>query len=94
MTLIGYTMMCEQAGPKQLRARRRPRRGSRLRLRGDQRPLLPVAGLPSRLAIQVTASPELLRRRARAVRRRVLTHPAAKGRRIVARLWAGVAAAG
>ena len=37
MTLIGYTMMCEQAGPKQLVRDVAPRRGSRLRLRGHQR---------------------------------------------------------
>jgi hypothetical protein len=32
MTLIGYTMMCEQAGRSSWCARRRPRRASRLRL--------------------------------------------------------------
>ncbi len=53
MTLIGYTMMCEQAGPEAAGARRRPRRGGGLRLRGHQRSLLPVAGVPGPLAVRV-----------------------------------------
>ena len=53
MTLIGYTMMCEQAGPKQLVRDVAPRRASGLRLRGHQRPLLPVARLARPLAVRV-----------------------------------------
>jgi Luciferase-like monooxygenase len=52
VTLIGYTMMCEQAGPKQL-VRDVAFAEERLRLRGHQRPLLPVAGLTRPFPIRV-----------------------------------------
>ena len=53
MTLIGYTMMCEQARSETAGTRCRPRRGSWFRLRGHQRPLLPVARLARPLAVRV-----------------------------------------
>ena len=43
MTRFGYTLMTEQSGPKELVAVRRRRRAGRVRLRGVERPLLPVA---------------------------------------------------
>ena len=43
MTRFGYTLMTEQSGPRELVRLRRRGRGGRLRLRGDERPLLPVA---------------------------------------------------
>ena len=46
-------MMTEQAGPKDLVGARGGRRGGRLRLRGVQRPLLPVAGRDGPLAARV-----------------------------------------
>ena len=40
---IGYTLMTEQSGPRELVGYAVARRAGRLRLRGDQRPLLPLA---------------------------------------------------
>ena len=47
MTLTGYPDDVQADRPEAARARRRLRRASRLRLRGHQRPLLPVAEGPS-----------------------------------------------
>ena len=43
MTSFGYTLMTEQTGPRELVDHAVARGGRRLRLRGDERPLLPVA---------------------------------------------------
>ena len=53
MVQIGYTMMTEQAGPRDLVDHVVRRRAGRVRLLRDVRPLLPVAGLPGARPVRV-----------------------------------------
>ena len=53
MVRIGYTMMCEQAGPKQLVRDVVLAEQVGFDFCGDQRPLLPVARGPGALPVRV-----------------------------------------